>query len=121
MILSPEQPPTYLLNGPNERQLSILFGPHYTSLNDGFTKRLEDVNRYQDEKETGDKRPILESPSAPERKSVLVEINEDTSVKSEEEMDEEATKKENGNTEPVTNKSATNNKDKKKKNKNKKK
>lgn len=90
-------------------------------MNDGFTKRLEDVNRYQDEKETGDKRPILESPSAPERKSVLVEINEDTSVKSEEEMDEEATKKENGNTEPVTNKSATNNKDKKKKNKNKKK
>lgn len=48
----------------------------YTTLNDDFTKRLEDVNRHQDEKEAGDKRPILESPSAPARKPWLVEVNE---------------------------------------------
>ncbi|PKY48308.1 hypothetical protein RhiirA4_524887 [Rhizophagus irregularis] len=46
-----------------EQQNDLDSGEYWT-LNDDFTKRLEDVNRYQDEKETGDKRPILESPSA---------------------------------------------------------
>ncbi|PKY29079.1 hypothetical protein RhiirB3_445565 [Rhizophagus irregularis] len=35
----------------------------YTTLNENFTKRLENKNRYQDEKKIGEKRPILESPS----------------------------------------------------------
>ncbi|PKC58872.1 hypothetical protein RhiirA1_470314 [Rhizophagus irregularis] len=35
----------------------------YTTLNDNFKQRLEDENRYQDEKKIGEKRPILESPS----------------------------------------------------------
>ncbi|CAB4474004.1 unnamed protein product [Rhizophagus irregularis] len=35
----------------------------YTTLNDNFKQRLENENRYQDEKKTGEKRPILESPS----------------------------------------------------------
>ncbi|PKC12968.1 hypothetical protein RhiirA5_461634 [Rhizophagus irregularis] len=35
----------------------------YTTLNDNFKKRLENENRYQDEKNIGEKRPILESPS----------------------------------------------------------
>ncbi|PKY24063.1 hypothetical protein RhiirB3_387714 [Rhizophagus irregularis] len=34
----------------------------YTTLNDNFKQRLENENRYQDEKHTGEKRPILESP-----------------------------------------------------------
>ncbi|PKK57553.1 hypothetical protein RhiirC2_797814 [Rhizophagus irregularis] len=33
----------------------------YTTLNDNFKQRLENENRYQDEKKTGEKRPILES------------------------------------------------------------
>ncbi|EXX70099.1 hypothetical protein GLOIN_2v1790190 [Rhizophagus irregularis DAOM 181602=DAOM 197198] len=33
----------------------------YTTLNDNFKQRLEDENRYQDEKKIGEKRPILES------------------------------------------------------------
>ncbi|PKK58557.1 hypothetical protein RhiirC2_822858 [Rhizophagus irregularis] len=35
----------------------------YTTLNDDFADRLRDTNRYQDEKKSGEKRPILESPS----------------------------------------------------------
>ncbi|GBC20449.2 hypothetical protein GLOIN_2v1881393 [Rhizophagus irregularis DAOM 181602=DAOM 197198] len=35
----------------------------YTTLNDNFKQRLENENHYQDEKKTGEKRPILESPS----------------------------------------------------------
>ncbi|PKK64514.1 hypothetical protein RhiirC2_869259 [Rhizophagus irregularis] len=35
----------------------------YTTLNDNFKQRLENENRYQDEKKIGEKRPILESPS----------------------------------------------------------
>lgn len=59
----------------------------YMTLNDDFTKRLEDVNRYQDEKEVGDKRPVKESPQAPLRKSVLVDTNEDTGDESKEESE----------------------------------
>ncbi|CAB4479501.1 hypothetical protein RhiirA1_469075 [Rhizophagus irregularis] len=35
----------------------------FTTLNDDFKKRLKDKNRYQDEKEIGEKRPMNESPS----------------------------------------------------------
>ncbi|PKK76004.1 hypothetical protein RhiirC2_707719 [Rhizophagus irregularis] len=35
----------------------------YTTLNDNFKQRLENKNRYQDEKKISEKRPILESPS----------------------------------------------------------
>ncbi|GET59600.1 hypothetical protein GLOIN_2v1881393 [Rhizophagus irregularis DAOM 181602=DAOM 197198] len=35
----------------------------YTTLNENFKQRLENENRYQDEKKIGEKRPILESPS----------------------------------------------------------
>ncbi|GBC47291.2 hypothetical protein GLOIN_2v1881393 [Rhizophagus irregularis DAOM 181602=DAOM 197198] len=35
----------------------------YTTMNDNFKQRLENENRYQDEKKIGEKRPILESPS----------------------------------------------------------
>jgi hypothetical protein len=35
----------------------------YTTLNDDFTKRLKDENCKQDEREVGEKRPMLESPS----------------------------------------------------------
>ncbi|PKK55459.1 hypothetical protein RhiirC2_802325, partial [Rhizophagus irregularis] len=35
----------------------------YTTLNENFKQRLENKNRYQDEKKIGEKRPILESPS----------------------------------------------------------
>ncbi|PKC52307.1 hypothetical protein RhiirA1_481812 [Rhizophagus irregularis] len=35
----------------------------YTTLNDNFKQRLENENRYQDEKKIGEKRPLLESPS----------------------------------------------------------
>ncbi|PKK69873.1 hypothetical protein RhiirC2_831153 [Rhizophagus irregularis] len=72
----------------------------YTTLNENFTKRLENENRYQDEKKIGEKRPILESPS---KGSDLLSpsINED---KDEEEEEEEAaeptaspSKKNNGN------------------------
>ncbi|PKY24316.1 hypothetical protein RhiirB3_471918 [Rhizophagus irregularis] len=34
----------------------------YTTLNDNFKQRLENNNRYQDEKKIGEKRPLLESP-----------------------------------------------------------
>ncbi|PKY46582.1 hypothetical protein RhiirA4_461477 [Rhizophagus irregularis] len=67
----------------------------YWTLNDDFTKRLEDVNRYQDEKEAGDKRPILESPPAPARKPVLVDVNEEESSddRSESEKEDSITEK----------------------------
>ncbi|CAB4481849.1 unnamed protein product [Rhizophagus irregularis] len=35
----------------------------YTTMNDNFKQRLENENRYQDEKKIGEKRPILKSPS----------------------------------------------------------
>ncbi|PKY49991.1 hypothetical protein RhiirA4_466207 [Rhizophagus irregularis] len=35
----------------------------YTTLNDDFKQRLKNEDRYQDEKVTGDKRPLLDSPS----------------------------------------------------------
>ncbi|PKY56435.1 hypothetical protein RhiirA4_507245 [Rhizophagus irregularis] len=38
----------------------------YTTLNDGFERRLRDENRYQDKKEIGDKRPLLDSPKRSE-------------------------------------------------------
>ncbi|PKY63516.1 hypothetical protein RhiirA4_492733 [Rhizophagus irregularis] len=71
-----------------EQQNDLDSGEYWT-LNDDFTKRLEDVNRYQDEKETGDKRPILESPSAPARKPILVDANENSDDGSEEKEDKE--------------------------------
>ncbi|EXX78499.1 hypothetical protein GLOIN_2v1777702 [Rhizophagus irregularis DAOM 181602=DAOM 197198] len=40
----------------------------YTTLNDDFKKRLKDENRKTDEKEIGEKRPILESPPPRELK-----------------------------------------------------
>ncbi|RGB30654.1 hypothetical protein C1646_765080 [Rhizophagus diaphanus] len=40
----------------------------YLALNDDFTKRLKDENRKTDEKEIGEKRPTLESPSPKELK-----------------------------------------------------
>jgi hypothetical protein len=58
----------------------------YLGLNDDFKKRLEDVNRYQDDKETGDIRPILESPAAPARKPVQVEVEDSGSEENEEEL-----------------------------------
>ncbi|CAB4426150.1 unnamed protein product [Rhizophagus irregularis] len=69
-------------------QQNDLSGEYWT-LNDDFTKRLEDVNRYQDEKESGEKRPILESPSAPARKPILVDVNEDSDDGSEEKEDKD--------------------------------
>ncbi|PKY52168.1 hypothetical protein RhiirA4_425070 [Rhizophagus irregularis] len=93
---------------------------HYTTLNDDFTKRLEDVNRYQDEKEAGDKRPIMESPSALERKPLMVEVDENASDESEEEMEKEERK--NGKQKSEMNTPNANKKDtKKNKKKNKKK
>lgn len=47
----------------------------YTTLNDDFKQRLKNENRYQDEKEVGEKRPILESPS-PTRTSESLETEE---------------------------------------------
>lgn len=43
----------------------------YTILNNGFEKRLKDENRYQDKKETGDKRPIFNSPKKSETSESL--------------------------------------------------
>ncbi|CAB4393424.1 unnamed protein product [Rhizophagus irregularis] len=36
-------------------------------LNDEFSQRMDDINRYQDNKGIGDKGPMLESPSVPDR------------------------------------------------------
>jgi hypothetical protein len=63
----------------------------YEWLNYDFKKRLDDENRYQDNKEVGDKRPMLESPIAPDREPWLVEDdghredNDSTTEKEEEE------------------------------------
>ncbi|PKY62134.1 hypothetical protein RhiirA4_449956 [Rhizophagus irregularis] len=80
--------------------------------------KLEDVNRYQDDKETGDKRPILESPAAPARKPVQVEVEDSGSEESEEEPKEEektqGTKKQEKKSTPNT---STQGKKKKKKSK----
>ncbi|CAB4424311.1 unnamed protein product [Rhizophagus irregularis] len=38
----------------------------YMTLNDDFEHRLKDKNRYQNKKETGDKRPIFDSPKKSE-------------------------------------------------------
>lgn len=75
-----------------KRVIELAEEQNYTTLNEDFTKRLEDVNRYQDEKEAGDKRPILKSPSAPARKPWKVEVNEnldDGSEKEEEGLEQE--------------------------------
>ncbi|PKY55491.1 hypothetical protein RhiirA4_474981 [Rhizophagus irregularis] len=80
-----------------EQQNDLDSGEYWT-LNDDFTKRLEDVNRHQDEKETGDKRPILESPPAPARKPILVDVNEESDEGSEDKEDEKEDLK--PNTEP---------------------
>ncbi|PKY52613.1 hypothetical protein RhiirA4_470358 [Rhizophagus irregularis] len=63
----------------------------YTTLNDDFTKSLRDENRYQDEKEVGDKRPILESPSPSSRKTWSIEeMNNDPKIRREFRKDMEA-------------------------------
>ncbi|CAB4441577.1 unnamed protein product [Rhizophagus irregularis] len=62
----------------------------YTMLNKDFTKRLKDENRYQDTKVVGDKRPILESPIAPDREPWL--IKDDVSAEEEEEVEEQEVK-----------------------------
>ncbi|PKY56035.1 hypothetical protein RhiirA4_476009 [Rhizophagus irregularis] len=72
---------------------------HFTALNEDFLKRLEDENRYQDNKEIGDKRPILESPEAPEQVPWMVaaeesEEEEDT-IEDEKNVEEEEEKKSN--------------------------
>lgn len=41
----------------------------YTTLNDDFTKRLKDENCKQDEREVGEKRPMLKSPSVHHREN----------------------------------------------------
>ncbi|CAB4441060.1 unnamed protein product [Rhizophagus irregularis] len=38
----------------------------YTTLNDGFERRLKDENRYQDRKDIRDKRPLFDSPKRSE-------------------------------------------------------
>ncbi|PKK56038.1 hypothetical protein RhiirC2_800888 [Rhizophagus irregularis] len=88
----------------------------YTTLNDDFTKRLKDENRYQDNKDVGDKRPILESPSPPERKPWLV-MDEGDSSSEDEGMKEEAEKqmKKEENEEASPNSTPTKKKKKKKK------
>ncbi|PKY59161.1 hypothetical protein RhiirA4_481678 [Rhizophagus irregularis] len=55
----------------------------YTTLNDGFEKRLKDENRYKDKKDIGDKRPIFDSPKKSEISG---------SSKSESEVEEEEIK-----------------------------
>ncbi|PKK62053.1 hypothetical protein RhiirC2_815548 [Rhizophagus irregularis] len=92
----------------------------YTTLNDNFTKRLENENRYQDDKKIGEKRPILESPSKwsdledeEERNKILSpSVNEE---KEEDEAEEEEV------VEPKASPSKKNNGKKKKKKKNNKK
>ncbi|PKY54470.1 hypothetical protein RhiirA4_473300 [Rhizophagus irregularis] len=68
----------------------------YITLNDEFTQRLKDENRYQDSKEIGDKRPILESPSPPTRKPWLVEDVESTTSEKEDEEEDKEEEKEAG-------------------------
>jgi mRNA deadenylase 3'-5' endonuclease subunit Ccr4 len=45
-----------------QRIISMAEQSEYTTLYDDFKKRLKDENRKTDEKEIGEKRPILESP-----------------------------------------------------------
>ncbi|EXX54305.1 hypothetical protein RirG_235810 [Rhizophagus irregularis DAOM 197198w] len=52
----------------------------YTTLNDDFKKRLENENRYQDEKKIGEKRPMLESPKKEEEPSDLDQFDEENSI-----------------------------------------
>lgn len=61
---------------------------------------MEDINRYQDEKEAGDKRPILESPSAPVRKPCLVDVDEDIGDGSENKDKEDEDEENESITEP---------------------
>lgn len=46
----------------------------YTTLNDDFTKRLQDENRESEKRETGDKRPMVESPQHPRIKNESTEV-----------------------------------------------
>ncbi|POG61064.1 hypothetical protein GLOIN_2v1486559 [Rhizophagus irregularis DAOM 181602=DAOM 197198] len=54
----------------------------YTTLNDNFKQRLENENRHQDEKKTGEKRPMLESPKKEEEPSDsdYAEFDEENSI-----------------------------------------
>ncbi|PKY41592.1 hypothetical protein RhiirA4_416780 [Rhizophagus irregularis] len=61
----------------------------YTTLNNDFTKRLKDNNRYQDEKEVGDKRPILESPAPPITTAWLIDMSENETDQKDEKKNEE--------------------------------
>jgi hypothetical protein len=94
----------------------------FAEMNEDFTKRLEDENRYQDNKEIGNKRPIFESPEAPERAPWLVEDEGSTEEiknnKEEEEKDEdevEETDKTETNNKPVLTKKKKNKRKGKKK------
>ncbi|PKY16266.1 hypothetical protein RhiirB3_428604 [Rhizophagus irregularis] len=55
----------------------------YTTLNDNFKQRLENENRYQDEKKTGEKRPILGSPKIEDEPSDLDYIDEEDTIPAE--------------------------------------
>uniref|UniRef100_U9UJG0 Uncharacterized protein n=1 Tax=Rhizophagus irregularis (strain DAOM 181602 / DAOM 197198 / MUCL 43194) TaxID=747089 RepID=U9UJG0_RHIID len=57
----------------------------YTTLNDNFKQRLENENRYQDEKKTGEKRPMLESPKKEEEPLDSDYVDEENSTIPEEE------------------------------------
>ncbi|PKK62303.1 hypothetical protein RhiirC2_783028 [Rhizophagus irregularis] len=83
----------------------------YTTLNDNFKQRLENKNRYQDEKNIGEKRPILESPS---KRSDLADEDEE-----EEDDDEEEEERAEVESKASSSKKKSGKK-KKKKNKNKK-
>ncbi|PKY60950.1 hypothetical protein RhiirA4_485300 [Rhizophagus irregularis] len=74
----------------------------FVEMNEDFTKRLEDENRYQDNKEIGAKRPILESPEVPERAPWMVatEGSEEEEDKSEEEEKPEEAKKNSNEPDP---------------------
>ncbi|CAB4418750.1 unnamed protein product [Rhizophagus irregularis] len=61
----------------------------YTTLNNDFTKRLKDNNRYQDEKEVGDKRPIFESPAPPITTAWLIDMSENEEDQKDEKKNEE--------------------------------
>ncbi|PKY60410.1 hypothetical protein RhiirA4_484082 [Rhizophagus irregularis] len=91
----------------------------YIMLNNDFTKRLKDENRYQDNKEIGNKKPILELLFPPSRKLWLIEDNNSTSkIKDEDENEEEETE---GKEITETEKASSNSGKKNKKNKRKKK
>ncbi|PKC05202.1 hypothetical protein RhiirA5_502274 [Rhizophagus irregularis] len=52
----------------------------YTTLNDNFKQRLENENRYQDEKKIGEKRPMLDSPKKEEEDLEDDLFDEETSI-----------------------------------------